>query len=141
MSLGSPSPPPPSPPSSQTSPPLFFHTEKNTTGGIPIADLSGPYATETRELAASIREYLALAPADPARIAAGRTLKATGVSWAAKYARGGSARAPSARRAYIAVDAIQGHLAANGAAPFPASKAAKLVVALDEVEALLAEGK
>ncbi len=84
---------------------------------------------------------MALAPADPARIAAGRTLKATGVSWAAKYARGGSARAPSARRAYIAVDAIQGHLAANGAAPFPASKATKLVVALDEVEALLAEGK
>ena len=55
--------------------------------------------------------------------------------------RGSKSHAPSARRAYTAVDAIQGHLAANGAAPFPASKAAKLVVALDEVEALLAEGK
>ena len=39
------------------------------------------------------------------------------------------------------MDAIQGHLAANGAAPFPASKAEKLVVALDDVERLLAEGK
>ena len=68
-------------------------------------------------------------------------MKTTGVAWAAKYARGGSARQPSARRAYIAVDAIQGHLAANGAAPFPAAKGAKLLVALDEVEALLKEGK
>jgi len=126
------------------------HMGKNTRGhmatesnsaGLPIPDLSGPYATETRALSASIRSYLALAPADPARIPAGRALKATGVAWAAKYARGGSARQPSARRAYIAVDAIQGHLAANGAAPFPASKAVKLVVALDDVEKLLAEGK
>lgn len=116
-------------------------TLQSNSAGLPIADLSGPYATETVALAGSIRSYLALAPADPTRIPAGKALKAAGAAWAAKYARGGSARAPSARRMYIAADAIQGHLAANGAAPFPASKADKLIASLDEVEGLLKAGR
>jgi hypothetical protein len=49
-----------------------------------------------------------------------------------KYARGGSARAVSARRFYIAVDALGGHLAANGAAPFPAAKVPKLLNTIEE---------
>ena len=45
------------------------------------------------------------------------------------------------RRFYISVDALQGHLAANGAAPYPASKAAKLLAGLDDVEGLLSKGQ
>lgn len=39
------------------------------------------------------------------------------------------------------MDALQGHLAANGAAPYPASKAAKLLAGLDDVEGLLSKGQ
>ena len=44
------------------------------------------------------------------------------------------------RRCYISVDALQGHLAANGAAPYPASKAAKLLAGLDDVEGAFEQG-
>lgn len=43
-----------------------------------------------------------------------KVLKAEGLEWVSKYARGGSARKESARRMYIAVDALIGHLASNG---------------------------
>ena len=43
-----------------------------------------------------------------------KRLKAEGPAWVSKYARGGSARKLSARKMYIAVDALQGHLASNG---------------------------
>lgn len=43
-----------------------------------------------------------------------KTIKTEGADWVSKYARGGSARSDSARRMYIAVDALIGHLAANG---------------------------
>lgn len=101
------------------------------------ATLDGPYAAATRSLAADIKAYLALAPDDSTRIPAGRKLRADGAAWVSKYARGGSARAPSARTFYIAVDAIMGHLAANGAAPFPAAKAPKLAASVDGAVALL----
>lgn len=43
-----------------------------------------------------------------------KTIKTEGSDWVSKYARGGSARTDSARRMYIAVDAVIGHLASNG---------------------------
>lgn len=47
-----------------------------------------------------------------------QTLKTDGAAWASKYARGGSARKLSARKFYIVVDALQGHLTTNGIPPF-----------------------
>jgi hypothetical protein len=41
-------------------------------------------------------------------------LKAAGLAWVSKYARGGSVRKQSARAMYNAVDAVVGHLASNG---------------------------
>lgn len=43
-----------------------------------------------------------------------KLLKTESSEWVSKYARGGSARKESARRMYIAVDALIGHLASNG---------------------------
>ena len=112
------------------------------TNSIPIPSVQGgAYASETRALAASIREYLALAPSDASRVPKGKALRKAGAVWAARYAPGGSARLKSARRCYISVDALQGHLAANGAAPYPASKASKLLAGLDDVEELLSKGQ
>lgn len=64
-------------------------------------------------------------------------LRADGSAWVSRYARGGSARAVSARRFYVAVDALGGHLASNGAAPYPAAKVPKLLATLDEAVAQL----
>lgn len=41
-------------------------------------------------------------------------LKSDARLWTSKYARGGSVRKPSARKIYIVVDALQGHLTSNG---------------------------
>lgn len=111
------------------------------TNSIPIPSMQGSYVTETLALSGSIREYLALAPSDASRVPKGKALRKAGAVWAAKYAPGGSARLKSARRCYISVDALQGHLAANGAAPYPSSKATKLLAGLDDVEALLSKGQ
>lgn len=61
--------------------------------------------------------------------------------WVAKYARGGSARKLSARRFYIAVDALQGHLASNGQAPFPKAKIPVLQSNVKQARDLIAQGK
>ena len=61
--------------------------------------------------------------------------------WVAKYARGGSARKLSARRFYIAVDALQGHLASNGQAPFPRQKIPVLQSNVQQARDLIAQGK
>lgn len=66
--------------------------------------------------------------------------KETG-QWVAKYARGGSARKLSARRFYIAVDALQGHLASNGVAPFPKAKIPVLQSNVKQARDLIAQGK
>jgi len=66
--------------------------------------------------------------------------KETG-QWVSKYARGGSARKLSARRFYIAVDALQGHLASNGQAPFPKSKIPVLQANVKQARDLIAQGK
>ena len=41
-------------------------------------------------------------------------LKADARNWTSKYARGGNVRKPSARKMYIVVDALQGHITTNG---------------------------
>ena len=43
-----------------------------------------------------------------------KDMKKSSAEWVSKYARGGSARSQSARRMYTAVDAVGGHMAANG---------------------------
>ena len=48
-------------------------------GATTAAKLGGPYAAETRALAASMKAYLALAADDPARVPAGRKVKIWGV--------------------------------------------------------------
>ena len=62
--------------------------------------------------------------------------------WVAKYARGGSARKLSARRFYIAVDALQGHLASNGQAPFPKAEDPRAAARMwQQARDLIAQGK
>jgi len=99
------------------------------------------YISQTLTLVSDIKDYLALAPTDASRVPKGKEIRKSGATWGAKFAPGGSARKPSARKFYIAVDALQGHLAANGAAPYPASKAAKLLDSIATVEDLLAKGQ
>lgn len=68
-------------------------------------------------------------------------IKADGRTWVSKYARGGSARKLSARKFYIVVDAVQGHLASNGFAPFPRNKVPKLLANIEETKSLMANGQ
>jgi hypothetical protein len=51
---------------------------------------------------------------DKSRPALVKSLKLDSATWVSKYARGGSVRKQSARKMYIAVDAIAGHIASNG---------------------------
>ena len=98
-------------------------------------------------------------------------LRKDGSAWVSKYARGGSARKLSARRFYIAVDAlqartschscafrldrtvisahadravvcdVQGHLASNGFSPFPKNKIPVLLNNVKQARDLIAQGK
>lgn len=109
--------------------------------GVAVADMDSAYARSTVALAQGYRQYAALDLYDPERIQVIKRLKAEGPAWVSKYARGGSARKLSARKMYIAVDALQGHLASNGFAPFPPAKLRKLVADVDEAAELLQQGK
>jgi len=80
-------------------------------------------------------------PSDPQRIALVKEMKVEGPKWVSKYARGGSVSTPSGRKMYVVVDAVQGWVTSNGLAPLPANKAGKLLINLDEVAALINEGK
>lgn len=46
-----------------------------------------------------------------------KAIKADAQAWVQQYARGGSVRKQSARRFYIACDAVLGFMASNGCAP------------------------
>lgn len=70
-----------------------------------------------------------------------QTLKQEGGDWAAKYARGGNARKQSARKFYIAYDALLGHLASNGMAPMPQVKLDKVLQNVEEAKDFLAQGR
>jgi Photosystem II Pbs27 len=61
-------------------------------------------------------------PFDKERIAALKTIQTDGKKWIAAHAKGGSAPSQAAKRMYVAVDAVVGHVTANGAAPLPKSK-------------------
>jgi Photosystem II Pbs27 len=62
-------------------------------------------------------------PFDKQRIATLDTVKASGKTWIAAYARGGSAPGQAAKRMYVAVDAVLGHTTTNGIAPLPKVRA------------------
>lgn len=70
-----------------------------------------------------------------------KTLKVESNAWVSKYARGGSVRKLSARRMYVAVDAVQGHLASAGLAPFPKAKQATVNTTISEALAFLEKGQ
>lgn len=110
--------------------------------GVPVSDMStSAYAKDTKALASAIESYVSLDPYDEQRVELVKMLKKEGLEWVSKYARGGSARKVSARTFYIAIDAIQGHVASNGYAPFPRSKATKVLADVNKAMALLESGK
>jgi hypothetical protein len=113
----------------------------NAASGVPVADLNSQYVLETRKLGDAIIKYATADPYDEERLALVKQLKADGPVWVSKYARGGSARTLSARRFYIAVDAVEGHLASNGLAPFPRNKLEKLKTDIEDTDRLLEQGK
>lgn len=109
--------------------------------GVPVPTLDKQYVADTLALADKIEQYYTIDLEDPVRVQLVKELKKDGQTWVSKYARGGSARTVSARRFYIAVDAIGGHVASNGYAPYPRSKLAKVVDTIEESRKLLAQGK
>jgi len=98
------------------------------------------YTQATVALSEVVDKYFTLDPYDPERATLVKTLKMDGAAWASKYARGGSARKLSARKFYIVVDALQGHLTSNGFAPLPPAKTKLLQKNLNETRDLLARG-
>lgn len=51
---------------------------------------------------------------DKSRVGLIKAIKGDAQAWVQKYARGGSVRKQSARRFYIACDAVLGFMASNG---------------------------
>jgi hypothetical protein len=80
-------------------------------------------------------------PYDKERIASYAIVKREGKKWIAAHARGGSAPGQAAKRMYVAVDAVTGHITANGAAPLPPNKIKFVTKTLQEVDTLMAENK
>lgn len=80
-------------------------------------------------------------PFDKTRIEALNEVKTEGKAWIAAHAKGGSAPGQAAKRMYVAVDAVQGHASANGAAPLPKQKVKFVSNVLDEVDVLISQGK
>lgn len=109
--------------------------------GVPVSQMDDSYTKESATLSEAIIKYGTLDLYDPQRVQVINLLKADARTWTSKYARGGSVRKPSARKIYIVVDALQGHLTSNGFAPFPKAKMAKLLGDMQDAKALLAEGK
>lgn len=98
------------------------------------------YVRESATLSEAIIKYGTLDLYDPQRVQVINLLKTDARNWTSKYARGGSVRKPSARKIYIVVDALQGHLTSNGFAPFPKTKMTKLLGDIEDAKALLAKG-
>jgi len=103
--------------------------------------LNPKYVSDTRSISDKLRTLFMVDPSDPQRIALVKEMKVEGPKWVSKYARGGSVSTPSGRKMYVVVDAVQGWVTSNGLAPLPANKAGKLLINLDEVAALINEGK
>ncbi|CAK0784694.1 hypothetical protein CVIRNUC_007898 [Coccomyxa viridis] len=111
------------------------------TVGIPVAQMDDAYSQETLKLAEVVDRYASMDVYDAERPKLVGELRKEAGQWVAKYARGGSARKLSARRFYIAVDALQGHLASNGQAPFPKAKIPVLRSNVAQARDLIAQGK
>ncbi|KAG7671750.1 hypothetical protein Ndes2526B_g07351 [Nannochloris sp. 'desiccata'] len=108
---------------------------------VPVSNLGSQYAKDTAAVAESTLKYIKGEVDDDSRPALVKVLKKEGQEWVSKYARGGSARTLSARKFYIAVDQVQGHLAFNGYAPFPKNKVAKVEGDITDALRLIEEGK
>ncbi|EFJ51573.1 hypothetical protein VOLCADRAFT_103473 [Volvox carteri f. nagariensis] len=110
--------------------------------GVPVAVLDSEYVRSTLKLREDIISYATLDVNNyQVRVPLIKTLRTEGSDWVSKYARGGSARTDSARRMYIAVDALIGHLASNGYAPMPKPKLKVVLANVDQAKAFLEEGK
>ncbi|GLI59745.1 hypothetical protein VaNZ11_001695 [Volvox africanus] len=110
--------------------------------GVPVAILDTEYVRSTLKLREDIINYATLDVNNyQVRVPLIKTLRTEGADWVSKYARGGSARTDSARRMYIAVDALIGHLASNGYAPMPKPKLKVVLSNIDQAKAFLEEGK
>lgn len=109
--------------------------------GVPVSEMKDEYTKESATLSEAIIKYGTLDPYDPQRVQVINLLKSDARLWTSKYARGGSVRKPSARKIYIVVDALQGHLTSNGYAPFPKTKMTKLLNDISDAKSLLAEGR
>jgi len=100
------------------------------------------YRTKTAELADTLRRVIQLEPYDPNRPQDVKEAQAQAKAWASNYAPGGSGSlGGSASKMYTVVDAFNGHVAANGAAPVRARLKGYLLNNLDEVDALLQANK
>lgn len=106
-----------------------------------MAKLDQKYVDDTIKMGDLLLNYANLGLEDPSRVKVVKELKAEGQKWVSQYARGGSARTASARKFYIAIDAVEGHLATNGFAPFPRAKIEKVVGLIDESRELLKQGR
>lgn len=109
--------------------------------GVPVSVIDDEYTRSTLDLAEKLETYFVIDVYDKQRVPLIKQIKADSQAWVSKYARGGSVRKQSARRFYIAVDTVLGHLASNGLAPFPARKAGTVKGSIEEAKALLADGK
>ncbi|PNH07369.1 hypothetical protein TSOC_006244 [Tetrabaena socialis] len=110
--------------------------------GVPVAVLDQEYVRSTLQLRDIILSYASSDVNDyKARVPLIKLVKTDGAEWVSKYARGGSARSDSARRMYIAVDALIGHLSANGYAPMPKPKLRVVLTNIDEAKAFLEVNK
>ena len=111
--------------------------------GVPVSNLDSKYAKETIALSETLKTYMNLDPNDDTidRQSIVKSVKKESLDWVSRYARGGSARAKSARTLYVVVDAVQGHVATNGFTPFPRNKAAKLTDQVDAALAFLGQGR
>lgn len=114
---------------------------QQNTVGIAVAEMKDEYSKETLALGQQIQAYASMDLYNAERPKLVQLLRKDGSAWVSRYARGGSARKLSARRFYIAVDALQGHLASNGMAPFPKNKIPVLLANVAQAEALIAQGK
>lgn len=80
-------------------------------------------------------------PYDRRRLDALNYIKSDGKKWIAAHAKGGSAPGQAAKRMYVAVDAVLGHVAGNGAAPLPKNKVKQVQETLAQVETFLQASK
>ncbi|GAX76812.1 hypothetical protein CEUSTIGMA_g4258.t1 [Chlamydomonas eustigma] len=109
--------------------------------GVPVSVLDSEYVRSSKDLMKDLEQYCSGEVANKERVLLVKKIKAEGSTWVSKYARGGSARTQSARRLYIAVDAVVGFLASNGLAAFPKSKADTTLKAIEQARELLDGGK